>query len=455
MKRKILIILSILIIVMAITVGIIWSNFSYLKKLMPAVGFDGPMNYLVLFQNNYEIRPTGGYIGSFATVTVENGGITEMRAFDSNEFDKQSDTKVESPAPLDKFLHIKNWQLRDSNWSPDFPTSARKAVEFYNLESDNNTDFDGVIAINASVLPVIVDFLGSIEVGTHDFNQCNVLFALEYQVEQGFYDQGIEIKDRKQVLFDLIKEVSVRLGNLSSKEKFRLAKIIEQQLENKNIQVYFIDLELENIAKEKQWTGELKKSAGDYLMIVDANLGAFKSDFFVKREIDYLVNFTDIEKPIAHLNINYNHTAHKEGVFVKDYRDFLRVYTKKESWVTAVNGVSNETVFNKTEDHTVFNNFIEVPLNTEKEIKYEYLLSKDNLLENGYYRLLIQKQSGLEKLSLKVTLVFNEGDVQIKKLSPKKNGKILKNSETKQIKIVFEKELIKDEIFEVRIDTNE
>lgn len=410
--------------------AVVWFKSSPFAFLPEVLGFNKPMTYLILLQNNYEIRPTGGYIGSFAIITVENAKITNLDIFDTNEFDRVSQRGFKPPSPLKEFLHVDNWQLRDVNWSPDFPTTAKQAVKFYNLESAKDMDFDGVAAVNASILPTIINFIGPVQIEENEFNEENVILALEYEVELGFKEKGIGYEGRKGVLVKLVKEVSSGIENLSLKEKIRLSEQLRNHADNKDMLLYSKNPDIQLALKEKGWTGELKPSKGDYLMVVDTNLGAFKSDFFIERSLDYTVDLTDMEKPKAKLVITYDHNAKESNWLTKDYRSYVRVYTPKGSWMTKTGGVKDKTDFSAEKNYTVLANFAEVPLDTKKQVIYEYNLPK-NILAGSTYELLVQKQPGLEKLPVKVTLLTGKSSKQI----------------------IFEKEILKDHKFVVNIDT--
>ena len=81
--------------------------------------------FLVLFQNSDELRPGGGYIGSFGIIKIKGEQITAVDTHDTNIFDSAKATGVEPPYPMGKMLNITDWEMRDSNWSADFPTNAR------------------------------------------------------------------------------------------------------------------------------------------------------------------------------------------------------------------------------------------------------------------------------------------------------------------------------------------
>lgn len=421
---------------------VFWFRFPYFKVFPRALGFQKSMTYLVLLQNNYEIRATGGYIGSFAVATINNGRIQELNLFDSNEFDKKSVIKIEPPRPLKEFLHIDNWQFRDSNWSPDFPTSAIMATKFYNLQKGENINFDGVIAVNANILSTILEVIGPIKIDGSEFNRNNAVLALEYEVEQGFYEKGISREQRKEILFRFIKEVIRRAEDLSVRDKIQLAKSLKTDLDNKDILVYFSDKRLEKTIKEQGWAGNVKNFTGDYLMVIDSNLGAFKSDLFVNRKLEYTVNLRDPTKPKARLVIYYDHNATEENWLVKDYRGWLRVYTPKESLLSKVEGVNGKTILESDKWYTVFGNFFDVEVGQQKSIVYEYDLPK-TVLEDGSYKLLIQKQSGIEKLPVAVIVLSS---YKIKRLWPNKFGRIVAGKN----QVVFRKDVQSDEVFKIK-----
>jgi len=128
---------------------------SFLKMIPEIAGFNGEKTYLLLFQNNLELRPSGGYIGNFGIIKVENGNPTVFELHDTNIFDGFGTIKTEPPRPLYDHLKIDNWQMRDGNWSPDFKISAEQVEYFYRLQGGHE-NFDGIIAINATPIEPIV-----------------------------------------------------------------------------------------------------------------------------------------------------------------------------------------------------------------------------------------------------------------------------------------------------------
>ncbi len=146
---------------------------------------DEEKTYLVLFQNNLELRPGGGFIGSFGIMKIKNGKVSFVDTHDTNVFDSGISTNIPPPYPMGELLNIKNWELRDSNWSPDFPTNAKKASEFYSLEGGKE-ELNGVVAISTEVLTSFLEITGPIIIEGYpgEYNSENAITKLEYQVEK-------------------------------------------------------------------------------------------------------------------------------------------------------------------------------------------------------------------------------------------------------------------------------
>lgn len=361
---------------------------------------------LVLFQNNMEIRPGGGFIGAFGIVKIKDGSVISIETHDLSNFDGRIPDTVEPPYPMKETLGIKSWKLRDSNYSPDFTVNAEKAIEFYRM-GNGQEELDGVIGITANTLTSMLKVTGPIEIegypGTYDSE--NAIISLEYQVEKAFEQQGIDRGERKSIMNDLAKEIQKRVWNLSAMEKIELAKILIADLEQKDIQLYFKDEQLQQTAMDSNWAGVIDASwNNDYVMPIDANLGAFKSDYYVKRSVDYTIDLTK-ENPAATLKITYQHTAKEKDWMTKDYLTYLRVYVPDGAWLVSAENFTMGRYGNEL-GKKYFASIVRVPLNSTKTVTLEYTLPKD-IAKN--YELKIQKQAGLIDVPMNVHIIDANG----------------------------------------------
>lgn len=368
----------------------------------------GNKTFLVLLQNNMELRPGGGFIGSFAIIKTENGRIKSYEVHDTANFDGRIPENTEMPEPMKKIFRIESWKLRDSNYSPDFPTNAQKALKFY-YQGQGQEKFDGVIAVNADVLKKFLEVIGPIRLEGYPnvFEAENVLVTLEKQVEIDYAKQGIAVGDRKDVMGDFLRELLKKTAELPKLDKLNLANKLVSELENKNIQLYFGDEKLNTLIEESNWGGRVDEAwSGDYLLVADANLGAYKSDYFIKRSMEYTVDMSR-EIPEATLKITYQHTGQVKDWMTRDYLSYLRVYLPKGAKINETSEVG-EVTYNEDLNKKVMGGFVEVPLNSTKTVIIKYTLPQE--LKEKDYQLKIQKQSGSGVVPMKVDVKSANGE---------------------------------------------
>jgi hypothetical protein len=370
--------------------------------------------FLILFQNNLELRPGGGFIGSFGILKVRDGNITHFAVHDTGNFDGRIPDTIAPPYPMKETLNIPSWKFRDSNYSPDFSENAKWAEDFYHM-GQGQEQFDGVVGVTANVLTSFLRITGPIEIdgfpGTYGAD--NAILDLEYQVEQGYLKQGIEFGERKSVMGILGLEILHRVKGLSLTQKYELFKVTLDDLHRKDVQLSFKDPALQDQVMASGWDGRLDGTwKDDYLLLVDANLNSFKSDYFMKRSYNYTVDLSK-ETPEAVLAVTYKHTAKEKSWLTKDYQTFLRVYVPEGGFLTEVTGnTSLPKAFGQFLNKKYFGVLVHVPLGTEKTVVFRYTLPKD--IERTWYDLKVEKQPGLNDVPVKVTVIKADGSKEEK-----------------------------------------
>jgi len=375
-------------------------------QIIPKIARGDEKSFLVLFQNNNELRPGGGYIGTFGILKIKGEEVTFVDTHDTNIFDSGTKTGIQPPYPMGQLLKISDWELRDSNWSANFPTNALKAEEFYHLEGGQEK-IEGVVAVSTSVLETFLQVTGPVEVAGYpgEYTSENAISKLQYQVEKGYVDQNIDEGNRKDIMKELSKTIVAKAQNSSFNEKKMLAEKIQQHLEQKDIMIYFHDKQLQDQMERLGWSGEIKPSASDYLMMVDANLASLKSDQVISRTFDYTVDFS-VERPRVDLEITYQHNGRVRDWLISDYTSFLRVYVPQGSWLIDATD-DEDLVFGNEQGKKYFGTIIRVPLGKTITTKFSYYLP--NTVSYDDYKLLIQKQSGVERVKGNVKIISPEG----------------------------------------------
>lgn len=366
------------------------------------VGSPEPANFLILLQNNDELRPTGGFLGTYGILTVENGEIKKFFAEDVYHLDMPvKDTlNIVPPAPIKKYIKTDRWFLRDANWSPDWPTSAQQIEETYrqevSLDKKTPVEFNGVVAINPVLAADLIDLVGPIKVNNVVYKGENFQELLQYEVEVSYVKQNISSWDRKEIINDIFTELKKRLAALSYNDYPKILTLVNNNLARKNIQVYLNNPTGQELIKNLGWAGDIKNTESDYLMIVDANLAAFKSDAVVGKNWSYVLN-QESDGLKATLDLKYRHDGKYDWRTTK-YRSYTRVLAPLGSTFVGVSGaetsvdVYNDTALNKT----VFGFFFTVEPQKSGEIILEYRLPNKifEQVKDGSYNLYWQRQSG-------------------------------------------------------------
>lgn len=391
--------------------------FTDIRPLLPllpkALGYPDARTYLLLLQNNTELRPTGGFIGTFGSVTVKNAKLVNFsteNVYNLDEPAKAYNTKV-PPGPIQKYLKQAQWFFRDVNWDPDFPTTAEEAIKFYRDERGPISHWDGVIAFTPRLIEDLLRTTGPITIKDQVFNADNIVEKLQYEVEVGFAKDGINIYNRKQIIDDLAQVLKERILNFKSDELRALLPLVATAFNEKHAMVYFTDANLQKAAASFNWDNRIKESSGDYVYVVDANLGSLKTDPAISRTINYSLHpETKDRSMVATVAITYTNQGKFDWKTTR-YRTYTRLYVPLGS--TLITAEGNEEPLAITDSHgkTVFGTFISIEPEDSETLTFSYKLPAGlvNKISQGDYSLLVQKQAGTEAhdLELDIALPFN------------------------------------------------
>lgn len=250
--------------------------------VLAMLGAERDKQYLLLFQNNHEIRPTGGFIGSIGLVHIDRGKVEALDIDSVYDPDGQLKEYIEPPQPLKVVSN--RWYLRDANWFVNFSASARKVIEFF--EKEGGPTVDGVIAMTPEVIRELLKVTGPIQVPGYNVEVNYENFWLVTQ-DQVSYSYDKQLNQPKKFLADLAPVLLSRLlsGNTNSSLE-ALAGIIKM-IEEKHLLVYLNNENWQTKLTEMGWSGDLPVSQPALLAVNNANIAGHKSDQFIEQEIDY------------------------------------------------------------------------------------------------------------------------------------------------------------------------
>ncbi len=304
--------------------------FPYLGQLT-GIPF-GQKNYLIVFQNNHELRPGGGFISSFATTQFIAGFPTKLQIEDVyGDIDEHQ--RLTAPYPMEKLLAdqwYKGYSFRDGNYSPNFPDSARELIRLYQL-SRPGEKIDGVIALNFSVLENLLSALGPVEVDGKWLSKDNLFEEITNQVNDTDLHNVQSLANRKSILKPLSNAIIKKI--LLNPFKLRkIADVISRSLTKKDLQLFFYNQGLQQLAVKNGWAGRWPTQVeGDFLAVNEANLGGMKSDRYINRHITYRVKFSEeyfqgVANPEANVTVDLNHFGIENIPLSGPYTGYFRVY---------------------------------------------------------------------------------------------------------------------------------
>lgn len=339
-------------------------------SLKEIFGTQGQRRYLLVFQNSAELRPTGGFMGSFAILDIKDGKILNLEVPPGGTYDLQGqlDQYIIPPTPL--LLTNKRWEFQDANWFPDFSVSAQKILWFY--RHSRNITADGVIAINASVLERLLAITGPISDAKRDLiiTADNALPTIQKVVET-----GPEKKEHKpkQILSDLAPKFIDHFKNSQTKDLLPLLTNLQDALSKKEIQAYFIDQTAQEAVEQMGWSGKILPTNGsqDYLAVFNTNIHGQKSDARIEQTISHQAIIENDGTIFDTVIITRAHTGQtQEKMYGVPNIDYIRVYVPPGSELISASGFTwpDEANFHVPENYYKTDDLLN---QTEKEIKID------------------------------------------------------------------------------------
>lgn len=384
------------------------SQFQPIVKLLPdLLGNPNPKKYLIMFQNDAELRPTGGFLTAYATMTINKGKIEPGISQDIYTLDAAFKQKVPAPDPIKKYLPlVYNWNLRDMNLSPDFKVSMDTFTHYLD-QVPGAPEYDALIAIDTEVPVRILKVLGPIGVpgyggkfSAENDPRCNcpqVIYELENIITRPTY----EIREgRKSILGPLMNSM---LANMMGSPKAKWAEffnIFTGSINEKHLLMYFKDQDKQAAAESLGAGGRINEYSDDYLHINDTNFAGAKSNMFVEQEVDQVISVAENGAVTHKLTLTYKNPRAGDNCNLEAgllclnglLRDWIRIYVPKGSVLKSGTGFEVDLAPGEDLGKTVFDGFFTLAPQSVKKLELEY--TTPGGIITGDYKLLIQKQPG-------------------------------------------------------------
>lgn len=387
-----------------------------IKVLPDLLGANTPKKYLIIFQNDKELRPTGGFITAYSIFSVDRGKISVDKSDNIYNLDNSIPNKPKAPQVLVDNLKVSTLNLRDSNFSPDFIESMKTFNSLYDKAS-GKVKVDGIIALDTSVLVSTIKILDDrVDAAGQTFttkkdSRCNcaqVIYALESSITTplnlDYHVTNIEAVNagRKAIIGDLLYAIMQKA--LKSSPKVYWGPLFQDMITQINQKHVLLDLEdagAQQGVHAVNADGKIREFDGDFLHINEANLGGQKANLFVTEDVSQNYDIKSDGSIVKTVTINYKNPYRASDCNLERgnlclnavLKNWLRIYVPKGT--TLVDSKGSEIKLKSYEElgKTVFEGFLTVRPQGAATFTISYKLpfsypSKDSLA------LLIQKQPG-------------------------------------------------------------
>lgn len=393
------------------------------------LGLDAPRRYLVLVQNNHELRATGGFLSAFGSVGVDQGQIADLVFADSYDLFSTAHEYPPAPTPMQEYMGIQLLTPRDGNWSPDLPTAAETIRKLYIQETGQAVD--GIITVDLDAVRHLVKALGSVQVEgvpapiTAENVEQELVRLWEQPPGQAGEAAGIteatsDWWEQRKDFVPLVAGAALARLQAGKFDAADLATELTAALDERSIQVWMDQAQVQMVLVDQKWDGGLHPPAsGDFLAVVDSNVGYNKVDAAMQRGLQYEVTWPQGATQPARVTLTLTYTqpvvaedpgcnpAPRYGESYADliarcYFDYVRVFVPGGSELIDVNGIDPQTVTSTIGEPGTqqFGGYFVVPPNSSKSVSFSYRLPAG--ITPQEYTLRVQRQAGTDPLPIRI-----------------------------------------------------
>ncbi|MGA3200011.1 MAG: DUF4012 domain-containing protein [Halobacteriota archaeon] len=371
---------------------------------LSVAGFFGDKTYLLILQDNDEIRGTGGLMSVMGLVTMHDGNIASLQYYYHYSPQLQALVKLDGPDSFTQFFDVNYAQLFESNVQYNFASFAPKMEsDFYNVTGHK---VDGVIGVDLTAVEAVMNITGPVTVSGEVITSRNVADRLHFDI--GTMGNATTLGNATiGIISTLTFDLAGLVRDSSVPQKLALYSTL-QTLENEGHVLFY--------PSQGFWfrsaASESAPSGADSLSVVDTNLGSQKADFGVNRTIDYHVQLFSDGSAISTLTLTY-----ANGCWW-DYDVFSTALVPPGAELIAVQNATHAfkgPEVTNGDGFTALSSSLNVSANTTGSVTYTYI--QPNVVSASgiahHYDLYIQKQAGINSYVLNVSVQLPAGATMI------------------------------------------
>src|SRR5579859_1554423 len=304
------------------------------QQLVPIItevlGGNGARTYLIEQVNPAELRPGGGFIGSYSVLRADHGTLKVIKSGDAVDLIGTRAAAgqpgyITPPGPIHEFVPNTSWSFIDSNFFPDFPSNALAGERF--AQPYLGSHLDGVIAIDYYTVVQMLELTGPIAVPGYGINLTSTnLVPLIIQYDLAAYTDSHANAIHKAILAAVAGPLLQRIATLPPANWPALLGAFNDLASTRHLQSYFNNETVQKQMVQFGWSGTLNVTgANEYLLESEANLGGTKANYFVVRH--FTIALTRVGN-VLHHKVTIDLTDNMPFMYRPSeyYRAFITLY---------------------------------------------------------------------------------------------------------------------------------
>lgn len=372
------------------------------------LGSKGESHFVLLFLNNYELRPGGGFIGSVGFITLKNYTLTKFEVQDVYEIDGQITRHYQPHIAVEKYLNQPNEYLRDSNFSPNFTDNVEKALNYLAMVPPYNKRYVGAIGMTTSAFEDLLRITGPIELSDFQttISDNNFFTTTQERIETAFFPGS---KQKRSLLTALGNAVRQKIEDVPPLD---LLWYVQRSITTKKLVLFSRDPKLQQILSNAQATGEQQPRYPNWILPVDANVGVNKLNRVVRKTMGLEIVQTP-RSTIQTIRSAYFNPPTQKGKRPEIFKNYFQLYVPSQSKLMNVwlNGreASHELTTTYAANQSIYGLYFETPPSSNTTVSIEYELPHTTSSDT----IEIKKQIGSEPSF--VSIAYSNGKTKVLK----------------------------------------
>lgn len=391
--------------------------FKEVNAFLPDVlGVSRRQRYLILLQNEGEIRSTGGWLTSYGVIGIEGGQIREL--FVDDIYNADGTLRVQNktytpPRSMANALEITQWPFALVNWYPDLFDTLNEAEPFIQ-ELGKGNSLDGLITIDVTFIQRLLAQWGGIEVpGEPELITSDNLYAKIFQMHEEFTPGSTQ---KTTFLANLANEIVKKLLSMEIRELMEIGDIFEKNLDEKHLQATFKNTSAFNFFRSRNWANSMSSKYNSAPTPIDWNWGGNKANLYLDKNHNLAINIRDSDTIDFAYSLTVENSSSSETYPEGEYINYQRIYIPPEATILRIDGFEeNDYSIYRESGFKIIGGWFNIPIRSTETLEVSYRLERGSQEasfpialqeQNAFFDINIFKQAGEKRHAYRLDIMY-------------------------------------------------